>query len=436
MSEMDVNYDESKIPPYTIDDVLTFVNGDKVKGPADWPLRRAEIVKIFEREMYGRIPPQPESVITELMEEGVTLAGLGIRRQYRMWFKSDKSGPYVDWLLVLPNRIKGVKPQITEGRVFCENEQKCPIILMLNYRGNHIVLTDKEVIMPQADIVMTPSESGCCSPSEDDRGSMRLTSSSAPLPVETICARGYALLTACYRQVSPDICGYMKKDESTPSNYSGVFDLWPRRDESDTDNITSLGAWAWALSRGLDLAFTIPEIDATKSVATGYSRLAKSALLACSRDERFNVCVPNQTGGGGAPLAKRYFGESVYTEMRSFPHWYCKAYGKYADNEAAMKFDQHFLLASIAPRALLVQGYNSGWFDTKGEYLACKAASAAWTINGLEGLPDGDFPENYSNALIGKNLGYVRRGGEHGMSGYDWEWCLDFADRALAVLSD
>ncbi len=100
-------------------------------------------------------------------------------------------------------------------------------------------------------------------------------------------------------------------------------------------------------------------------------RLAKTALLAAARDERFAVCAfPNQTGGGGVPLAKRDFGENVSTEMSMFHHWYCKAYGKYIDNEQAMKFDQHLLVAAIAPRRILVQGFNQGWFDTKGEFLA------------------------------------------------------------------
>ena len=51
--------------------------------------------------MYGQPPPAPEAVVTELKEEGPTLAGLAIRRQYRMWFRRDRSGPFVDWLLVL-----------------------------------------------------------------------------------------------------------------------------------------------------------------------------------------------------------------------------------------------------------------------------------------------------------------------------------------------
>ena len=114
--------------------------------------------------------------------------------------------------------------------------------------------------------------------------------------------------------------------------------------------------------------------------------------------------------------------------MRMFPHWYCRAYAKYIDNEQAMKFDQHLLLAAVAPRALLVQGFDEGWFDTKGEYLAAKAASPAWEFLGKKGLPAGDFPAEFDTSLIGTSLGYVRRGGEHGISGYDWVWMLDFAD--------
>ena len=96
-----------------------------------------------------------------------------------------------------------------------------------------------------------------------------------------------------------------------------------------------------------------------------------------------------------------------------------------------MPFDQHWLLACVAPRALLVEGFDEDWFDTKGEYLACRAASPVWKMLCGKGLPEGDFPPNYSTALIGERLGYVRRGGAHGISGHDWKWMLDFADRAL-----
>lgn len=423
------NYDESKVAPYTLEDPLAFADGRKLKDASEWPARRKEILEIFAREMYGEEPPAPEAVVTELQEEGSTLAGLAIRRQYRMWFKQDKSGPFLDWLLVLPNRVAEPLPNTKDAHVVCENREKVPVVLMLNYPGNHAVLNDAEVALPEGGWFRRDGDPGDHGPKESNRGALRHSQSRTTVPAEFIVSRGYAFLTACYAQVSPDV--EVGRGDPEALAYTHVFELWGKRDESRTDNTTALGAWAWALSRGLDLAEKIPEIDARKCVATGSSRLAKAALLASARDERFAVCVPNQTGGGGVPLAKRNFGENISTEMRMFPHWYCKAYAKYIDNEQAMKFDQHLLVAAIAPRALLVQGFNSGWFDAKGEWLSCRAASPVWEFLGKEGLPKGDFPDNYDLSCVGSSFGYVRRGGQHGLAGYDWLWMLDFADKVL-----
>jgi len=410
------NYDKSKIGPYTLEDPLSFADGRKLKSPDEWPARRQEIVSIFAKEMFGEEPPKPEALVVEKLEEGVTLGGFGIRRQYRMWFRADKSGPAIDWLVVLPK--KATKPS--------------PVILFLNYAGNHELLTDKEVLVPDCWLRTSakqnhkpdPAKRGiACDPNRED----------FVFPVGMILARGYAVMSACYAQVSPDPDRY--EDEAHRQDaysYTGVFDLWPKRDPKRDDNTTAIGAWAWALSRGLDLAERIPEIDAKRNVATGYSRLAKTALLASSRDTRFTVCVPNQTGGGGCPLAKRDYGENIATEMRSFTHWYCAAYKKYEKDPAGLlTFDQHLLLASIAPRALLVQGYDSPWFDTEGEYLACRAAAPVWTFLGKGTMPAKPYPNDYDTSCIGTHFGYVRRDLWHGHGFHDWVWLLDFAGKAL-----
>ncbi|MBO7686119.1 MAG: hypothetical protein J6V72_07045, partial [Kiritimatiellae bacterium] len=142
------NYDESKVAPYTLEDPLTFADGRKLKSAAEWPARRKEILEIFAREMYGQPPPPPETVVTELVEEGATLDGLGIRRQYKMWFKADKSGPMIDWIAFLPNSIQDLSPK--KGKVpACENERKSPVILFLNYRGNQELVTDPVVLFPE-----------------------------------------------------------------------------------------------------------------------------------------------------------------------------------------------------------------------------------------------------------------------------------------------
>src|SRR5204863_6478104 len=50
-------YDEKTANPYpNLPDPLTFINGSKVKSSADWWKRRAEILELFDRDVYGRRP--------------------------------------------------------------------------------------------------------------------------------------------------------------------------------------------------------------------------------------------------------------------------------------------------------------------------------------------------------------------------------------------
>ena len=52
-----INYDESKVPDYTLPDLLTLNDGTKVKD-ADiwWKRRRPEILRMFEEYAYGKVP--------------------------------------------------------------------------------------------------------------------------------------------------------------------------------------------------------------------------------------------------------------------------------------------------------------------------------------------------------------------------------------------
>ncbi|MBP5510506.1 MAG: acetylxylan esterase [Kiritimatiellae bacterium] len=409
------NYDESKVKPYKLEDPLTFVDGKKVKTPDDWARRRREILEIFQREMYGRMPPPPETLSLEVLEEGKTMDGFALRKQVRMRFKPDKSGPKIDWIIVRPAYA----------------EKPVPAILFLNYRGNQEFFVDPEVRVTDGWLKNNPKKFVTDNRvSEKSRG-VACTNPNAPstFPLGMLLARGYAVVTACYGEISPD----PKFPESQEKlAYTGVFSLWPPRDPSRTDNTTSLNAWAWGLMRGLDMLEREPAVDAKRVAVTGCSRLGKAALLAGAFDERFPVVIPNQTGGGGAPLAKRDFGENISTEMKSFTHWYCKAYGKYVDNEDAMPFDQHLLLAAVAPRRLLVEGFNEPWFDSKGEYLACRAASCVWNLLGKSPMPDVPYPKDLATDAIGGDLGYYHRPGHHGINDWDWLRILDFADRTFA----
>ena len=408
-----VNYQESAIPAYTLEDPLRFADGRPLRSRSEWPQRRQEILELFQREMYGQMPPAGE-IFLETLEEGITLAGFARRRQVRMWFKADKTGPHIDWLELIPTQVQG----------------PCPVILLLNYSGNHEVLEDKEILVTEAWMREQPHKAF-----QSTRGRFNRDGADTVYPVSTLLARGYALVTACYCDISPDPDPLVEEDGVILQDgfaYTGVFDLWGPRDPSREDNTTSLSAWAWGLMRGMDMIEQDPDLDQGRVVLTGYSRLGKAAIWAGAFDQRFPVVVPVQTGGGGVPLAKRDYGEKIATQVSSFRHWFCRAYDKYAYDTASMPFDQHLLLACVAPRALLVEGFDKPWFDTKGEFLALRAASSVWPFLGKPGLPAADWPADYDKSAIGTHVGYVRRDQGHGISALDWLWMLDFADGVFA----
>ena len=405
-----INYDENEVGEYSLEDPLEFADLTPVGTRDRWPGRRQEILEIFQREMYGRMPSACP-FWCDTLETGSTLGGFATRLQLRMWFDEARTGPKIDWIVIVPKDVPGPVPSI----------------IALNYEGNHTLLPDEEILIPDCwldgrrNVVDNRATAA-------NRGSMANPCNRSTFPLGTIISRGYAFVSACYGDVSPDpddVC--LQKEIGR----TGVFDLWREQDASAPDATAALMAWGWALCRGMDMIETIPELDPGKVVVTGSSRLGKAALIAGAFDERFSVVAPNQTGGGGVPLAKRNFGETIRSETESFTHWYCKAYSNYADNEQAMPFDQHLLLSCIAPRPLLIMGFDDPWYDTRGEFLALKAASKVWTFLGREGLPDVDWPESYRLDAVGKTLGYVRRTHKHGLSSLDWQWILDFSDRNL-----
>src|SRR5674476_372588 len=49
------NYDEAKVPVFTLPDLLVFNDGTPVANKKDWDKRRSEIYSIFEKEVFGAV---------------------------------------------------------------------------------------------------------------------------------------------------------------------------------------------------------------------------------------------------------------------------------------------------------------------------------------------------------------------------------------------
>lgn len=120
------------------------------------------------------------------------------------------------------------------------------------------------------------------------RGVMCDPNKNSTLPVNMLLAAGFAIVTASYCQVSPDPAHHEKEERFRQESFAftGVFDLWGKRDPDRTDNITALGAWAWALSRGLDMIKDIKELDAKNTIVTGFP---VSAKLHCWQRQEMSV---------------------------------------------------------------------------------------------------------------------------------------------------
>ncbi len=50
------NYDEAKVPAYSLPDPLKMADGRTVTTAEEWKARRAEILTFYEEQIYGRVP--------------------------------------------------------------------------------------------------------------------------------------------------------------------------------------------------------------------------------------------------------------------------------------------------------------------------------------------------------------------------------------------
>jgi hypothetical protein len=246
------------------------------------------------------------------------------------------------------------------------------------------------------------------------------------LPAEEIVMRGYAVVAYCNQEVALDWHLATVASNGVFKAY-GPVDLKCRK----ADEWGILSAWAWGMSRIVDWIETEPLLDSGRIAAVGLSRNGKTALVAGATDERFGLVISCCSGCSGAKLNHMANeGSERIRDISIAASWFAPAYMKYVgkDRSKEMKFDQHQLLALVAPRLLYISSASEdAWAGPRGEFAAADLASEAWRLYGKAGLVHRGFPRP-DYPLHAGNVGYHVRSGQHDITRQDWHLYMDFAD--------
>jgi hypothetical protein len=355
------NYNEAKVPPYTLPDPLVASDGIRVTKET-WPTRRAEVLELFRTHVYGRAPIDKPSGLEfkSIDEDASELNGRVTRRLVEISFDTPHAGRFkFPVQLYIPNAAT----------------RPVPAVVLLQFQG----LSDPAI----------------------------------PLVIN----RGFALAIL-------DRTGLAADDKETYRD--GVINAFSGSGPLAADAWRAIAAWAWGASRVFDYLETEPAIDRHRIGVAGHSRMGKTALWAGASDERFTAVLSNNSGCGGAALARRAFGETVGRINTAFPHWFCENHHRYNDREAELPVDQHMLIALIAPRAVYVTSADEDlWADPRGEFLSCLHADPVYQLLGVRGLGVQQMPP-LDRPITGGHIGYHIRRGRHALTEDDWQKFLDF----------
>jgi hypothetical protein len=375
------NYDEAKAGMASpLPALLRTRDGRPVASAATWwRVRRPELVGLFDREIYGRVPA---------------------------------TAPRIAWV-----------------RVSTEKREKAGIPVVTDHfrgrAGGAKVAIELELTLPAAARHPVPVVMELGFPEGFRFPGFTPPPKTGPDWMEQVIARGWGFAILVPNTIQPDDGAGLKE---------GVIGLASAGRLRATDEWGALRAWAWGASRALDRLRADRRVDAGRVAVEGLSRYGKAALVTMAYDRRFSIGFIGSSGAGGAKLLRRDFGERVENLAASGEyHWFAPSFIRYAGplRTADLPVDAHELIALAAPRPLFIGAgtvaAGDGWVDPRGSFEAARAASPAWRLLGVRGLAGDTFPP-VGEARDGGRLAFREHEGGH-TNGPNWPAFLAFAAR-------
>ena len=416
------NYDESKAAAYSkLPDPLVMINGKKVTSAKQWPARRAELMELFQREIYGRTPkvtPKVKWEVTKTDNNGTTitktLVGHVDNSAYPLLTVD------IQAILVTPANVKG----------------PVPVILQFNPGGNGMCV--RAPVAPRGGAAPAraaaapplPAAAGAA-PAAGARGGAPAGGGArggGNTPQQQLLAKGWgyaSLLTGSVQQDNGDCLT------------SGIIGLVNKGQPRKLDDWGVLAAWSWGASRVMDYFETDKAVDAKQVGLEGHSRWGKTTALAQALDSRFAVSYVSSSGAGGAHINLRNFGEQIENVAGTGEyHWMAGNFLKYAgkENHEKMPVDGHELVALVAPRPIFISGgmiNGDGWQDPKGMFMAAAGAQPVYALLGKKTMGTDEFPPQ-ETALVDGDVAFRQHNGGH-TDGPNWPVFLKFADKYFKV---
>jgi hypothetical protein len=437
-------YDEKTANPYpNLPDPLTFNDGSKVKTAAQWRKRRAEIVELFDREVYGRRPKNIPKVTWTVASTSESKAGNIPVVTRQLVGRVDNSGYPALNVTILATLST---PKNATGPV--------PVILMFGSGG-----TLPEGIPPTTPCVVPGSAPprGGTAPAAGAgaaRGALPAPGNAGPSAQEQIAMRGWGYASVSTASIQAD---------NGQGLTCGIIGLVNKGQPRSLEDWGVLSAWGWGMSEVLDYLETDKAVDAKKIAVQGHSRDGKAALVAMAYDERFATGFISSSGQSGAKLHRRKYGEAIENIAATNEyHWMAGNYLKYAGRWDTLPVDSHELIALVAPRPVFLStgngpdlnpdgsvkmmpagdprfqasrgpidqqaaNINDAWVDPKGTFLAGVGAGPVYRLLGKKDLGTTEFPKIETGVTSG-DIAFRQHSSGH-TPGPNWPVFLEFAAR-------
>ena len=376
-----VNYDEAKVRGYVLPPLLKMQSGQPVRTAAQWwSKRRPELVRLFDREVYGRVPATAPVIRWQIKStEQRSKAGVPVTTRHYVGKAAGHPKLAIQLDVTLPGKARG----------------RVPLILELGFtEGFHF-----PGFPPPA--------------------------STGPDWTEQVVGRGWGYAILVPYTVQPDDGAGLSE---------GVIGIAAHGKPRAADEWGALRAWAWGASRAYDLFARDPRIDRRRIAVEGLSRYGKTALVTMAYDPRFSIGFIGSSGAGGAKLLRRNFGEQVENLAASGEyHWFAPNFLKYAGPLTVddLPVDAHELIALVAPRPLFIGAgtveHGDGWVDARGSFEAAKAATPAYRLLGVKGLVGDSHPAVGETRDAGR-IAFRQQPDGHS-NALNWPAFLNFAAR-------